>query len=202
MLDVMSSVSPSNMLAARRKATCYVMGMKPIEDVRRENLTVLIAQEGSQAAFARRIRKDKNQVNQWLGRGSARNISAEIAREVERSYKLPKGWLDQDRSKIDTPFTDIAKAAPASHSGRRDLNTIAGAVEVLRRYLAIADKPSEWISRPTLLVIALELVEEVGEPVTQTNVIDFTERLSRKLRDTGGGGDERGSIPRVGTETG
>lgn len=72
--------------------------MRPISDIRRDNLAILVGAEPSQAAFARKIGKDKNQVNQWLGRAGSRNISSESAREIERMTGKPSGWLDHDRS--------------------------------------------------------------------------------------------------------
>ena len=69
--------------------------MKTIQEIRRARLTELVEREPSQAAFARKICKDKNQVNQWLGKGSVRNISHDLARMVEKTYRLPVGWLDQ-----------------------------------------------------------------------------------------------------------
>lgn len=70
--------------------------MKPIELVRRENLQRLIDEHRppTQAAFARTIGKDKNQVSQWLGKGQSRNIKSDSAREIERICGKPEGWMD------------------------------------------------------------------------------------------------------------
>lgn len=74
--------------------------MKPVELIRRENLDLLVREAESQAAFARTVGKDKNQINQWLGRSGSRNISTPTARLIEEKTGKPKGWLDQDRDAL------------------------------------------------------------------------------------------------------
>lgn len=97
MLDVASSLT----LAGRRLASRYASPMKAIEQIRRENLDRLVNEHGGQAELARTVRKDKNQINQWLGRAGSRNLSAGSARQIEERLHLPKGWMDQDRDAID-----------------------------------------------------------------------------------------------------
>lgn len=72
--------------------------MRPIRDIRRDNLRALIGRE-TQVAFAERILKDKNQVNQWLrdpkdARG--RGISDATARHIEKRCGKPRGWMDHE----------------------------------------------------------------------------------------------------------
>lgn len=65
---------------------------------RRANLSRLAGQVGGQAAIASRIGKDRNQVYQWLlppDNPASRNISDASAALVERTFKLPSGWLDR-----------------------------------------------------------------------------------------------------------
>ena len=118
------------MLAAHRLAGCYVQQMKPIEVVRRENLLELAADEGGQAALARRIGKDKNQVNQWLGRAGSRNMSGETAREIEQQLGKPAGWLDHDRSTLRVQDADTAPYSASQPLGFSD-KTMTQAVELL-----------------------------------------------------------------------
>jgi DNA-binding transcriptional regulator YdaS (Cro superfamily) len=66
-----------------------------IEDIRRDNLVRLSGVWGSQAALARAIGKDKNQVNQWLGKGTRRNLSSIQARNIESRLSLPRGYMDK-----------------------------------------------------------------------------------------------------------
>lgn len=97
MLDAMSSIT----LGEANLAPCYFSGMTTIVEVRRANLAALAQREGGQAALARRIGKDKNQVNQWLGRKGTRNLSDDTARQIEDALLLGRGWMDQSHSAAD-----------------------------------------------------------------------------------------------------
>lgn len=119
MLDATSSGA----LAAGLLAGCYLVGMKPLEAVRRDNLARLVGEADSQAAFARAIEKDKNQVNQWLGRAGSRNISAATARHIEKKVGKPPGWLDQDRDAV----------AEVSQSAGLDAAKLSASIEFVEK---------------------------------------------------------------------
>lgn len=74
--------------------------MRPINEIRRENLLALVREAGSQVEVANRIRKDKNQVHQWLlvSGDAARNIGPRSARLLEAAFNKPEGWLDKVHS--------------------------------------------------------------------------------------------------------
>lgn len=84
----------SEKLAVRRKVSGYTICVRPLTEIRRNNLALLVRKEGSQAALANRLGKDRRQVNQWLGRKGARDMGNESAREIEQSLRLPAGWMD------------------------------------------------------------------------------------------------------------
>lgn len=121
MLDKTSSET----LAVRRLASCYIRQMRPISDIRRDNLAILVGAEPSQAAFARKIGKDKNQVNQWLGRAGSRNLSSETAREIESKLAKPAGWMDQDRSPDAVNTADLAESQSVGFDVDRMQSSIA-----------------------------------------------------------------------------
>lgn len=81
--------------------------MKTIEEIRLENLTELRRGFSSERQFAIKLNKQPNQVNQWFGKGSARSIQSESAREVEGILGKPYGWLDNDHSRSLRPNTAI-----------------------------------------------------------------------------------------------
>jgi phage repressor protein C with HTH and peptisase S24 domain len=75
--------------------------MRPIKDIRRENVAQLVRYAGGQAAFAAKLGKDRNQVYQWLlppENPSSRGISDPMAREIERVSSLVPGALDHEGS--------------------------------------------------------------------------------------------------------
>ena len=73
-----------------------VLPVNTIDEIRRANLRRWVSEVGGkQAELARRINKSANQVSQWLGLGKPRNISSDLAREIEATGGKPHGWLDQ-----------------------------------------------------------------------------------------------------------
>ncbi|MBB5875862.1 hypothetical protein [Xanthomonas sp. 3498] len=68
--------------------------MLTIDEIRRIRLAQLVRQYGSQAALGRAVEKDKNQINQWLGRANARAMDSDNARAFEVACGKPKGWMD------------------------------------------------------------------------------------------------------------
>lgn len=72
--------------------------MKTIEEIRLANLSILRSEFPSERQFAIKLNKSPNQVNQWFGKGAARSIGSDAAREVEEILGRPRGWLDNDQS--------------------------------------------------------------------------------------------------------
>lgn len=76
--------------------------MHGIDDIRHSNLLAMIAEAGSQAAFAAMVHKAPAQVSQWVSRarnsvtGTPRVVSSRMARELEASFGKPVNWMDQD----------------------------------------------------------------------------------------------------------
>lgn len=73
--------------------------MKTSEELRKANLSALIAGVGSVNDFADKVGKNPSQVSQWRSDGSSsKNIGSSVAREIEAAFGKPRGWLDQDHS--------------------------------------------------------------------------------------------------------
>ncbi|OUL25863.1 hypothetical protein BV378_14095 [Nostoc sp. RF31YmG] len=85
--------------------------MKTIEEIRLANLLALKAGFPSERQFAIKLNKQPNQVNQWFGKGAARAIQSESAREVEKLMGKPVGWLDNDHSQSERLDAEIIRAA-------------------------------------------------------------------------------------------
>ena len=61
---------------------------------RKQWLRSLQKKEGSVAALAEKIGTDPNYISSLLGPNSRRNVGDELARRVEKTYRLPSGVLD------------------------------------------------------------------------------------------------------------
>lgn len=75
--------------------------MKTTDEVRRENLALLVDAAGGPTSFAARIDRSQSQVSQWLNAspdsksGKPRTISSSSCRYIERAIGKPDGWMDQ-----------------------------------------------------------------------------------------------------------
>lgn len=79
-------------------------GVATVEQIRRENLVVLLEGEterGVWAELADKLGKSPAQVSQWANAskdsksGKPRSISTRTAREIERKLGKPEGWMDR-----------------------------------------------------------------------------------------------------------
>lgn len=74
--------------------------MKPIDEIRRDNLAAIVAEIGGVTALAELLQKSVSQVSQWLngsansGTGKARGMRPSSCREIELACKKPLGWMD------------------------------------------------------------------------------------------------------------
>lgn len=74
--------------------------MKLLDDIRRDNIALLVDEFGSLIGLANRLEKDSSQVSQWLN-GSAHSVTGKkrglrpaSARYIEVKCGKPTGWLD------------------------------------------------------------------------------------------------------------
>ena len=115
-------------------------GMKPIHDIRRSNLNLLIEQLGSVQALATKVGRSHAQISQLRNKtahsttGRLRTIGDKLARAIEQEVGLNEGWMDLDREN-DSPSLDLA-TAPSPRA-----NSIAARIDALtgqRRARAVA----------------------------------------------------------------
>lgn len=75
--------------------------MKTVDEIRRENLAILIAEAGSQVALSQKTGKAPAQISQWLNAsvksesGKRRVMGNAMARQLEAALGKPVGWMDQ-----------------------------------------------------------------------------------------------------------
>lgn len=98
-LAITQALRYSRILAGRYT----VAGMKPIPDIRRSNLRLLVSRFGSVKALADKLDKAPSQISQWLNAspdsrtGKPRSISNRSAREIERKLSIDPAWMDHPR---------------------------------------------------------------------------------------------------------
>jgi transcriptional regulator with XRE-family HTH domain len=74
--------------------------LQTIDSIHRQRLKLLVAEAGSQRALAERIGKAPSQISQWINgakhsrTGQPRSMDRSTAREIERRYPKPEGWMD------------------------------------------------------------------------------------------------------------
>jgi transcriptional regulator with XRE-family HTH domain len=86
----------------------YIVGMKDIETIRKENAVLLLGKGGliRQAELARRMHISPAQVQQW--KAGYRTPESESCRKIEKAAELPVGWMDQDHTGIDAEHRVLA----------------------------------------------------------------------------------------------
>lgn len=95
--------------------------MKLIDDIRRDNIALLVDEFGSLISLANRLEKDSSQVSQWLHgsahsvTGKKRGLRSASARYIEEKCGKPTGWLDVPHDRT-TP-TVIEPAPPPPPEG-------------------------------------------------------------------------------------
>lgn len=182
----------SSLLAARRQAVCYRVQVKPLRDIRRENLHHLTFEAGGQKALADKLGKDKNQVYQWglpADNPASRNISDRTARAIEESLGKPRGWMDHEH--LD-PATARSAPAASSQSGGLDSGKLSASITFLEQQFALWDR--EFNAADQTLLIA-----GVYQRLTASDTPNLIE-LSRWLTDqmTGGSNEREGEVGSIG----
>jgi hypothetical protein len=162
--------------------------MRTIDEIRRANLEILLSEAGSQAEIGRRIDRTPNQVNQWFGKGSSRNIGDKSARELEVAFDKPKGWMDQDHNS-------------ESQSAGRVPEKFRASVELLYYTLSNLGKPLSLVSDDDLLELAYRTVDEDGRDLSPAVMLDLNQRLASRIRlAEEKDGSERREVERTGAE--
>lgn len=167
--------------------------MKPVSDIRRQNLSALVAQEGSQVAVAAKLGKDKNQIYQWLldpSTEGARNVGPRSARQIEQAFGKPDGWLDHEHT---------ADELPASQSVGRDIGKLAQSVEMVRWAAEIRSKAGLQPFTPLKEAALLEAVYNLLMSPGPANLVELGAYLNTEA--TGDDGDGQGP-PRGNQEDG
>jgi len=79
-------------------------GMKSSEQVRAENLEILVREKagGKASVLATLVKKNETLISRWRSvNKNWKKMSPDTAREFERALNLPMNWMDQDHSRLD-----------------------------------------------------------------------------------------------------
>lgn len=99
--------------------------MQPVEATRRQKLSILIKEAGSQANLSEIIGKAPAQISQWLNAsinsktGKPRVMSNATARELEILTKKPQGWMDQPLTSEEVSGDEKPNTSPAEPEVQR-----------------------------------------------------------------------------------
>lgn len=164
--------------------------MKTIAEIHVENLDELAKPFGSQRQFAIHLNKDPKQVNQWWGKGSARGIGPQLARELEAHFEKPRGWLDNDHSQLQRLDAAIILAAVRLASG-----AVTG--------VGLSHFDIETEDDAELFALAIEEVMDDGITLaSDSDVQRFARKLQSRKEEQDGEVGTAGSDGGVGRSTG
>lgn len=76
-----------------------------ITSLRRQKLSQIIQQEGSQAAVAHKLDTDPSYLSQIMSKKGRRNVGEALARRIEERFNKQPGWMDNPEEQ--SPFSRI-----------------------------------------------------------------------------------------------
>lgn len=176
----------------RQTVDDYHAHMKPVAQIRRENLRRLIDEEfnGNGAALAERIGRDRRngtkQVSAWLHHKAMRD---ETARQIEAACMKPSGWLDTPN---EGDMEISRQPVNLSQQGRTDRQKMSDAVRLLQELAELQGIPG-LVVNPTAISIAYDFLMEFDTPILESNVLDITKRLAAILRGEANAGPQERS---------
>lgn len=150
--------------------------MHTIVEIRRTRLAELVEEVGSQAALARLVNKDRNQINQWLGKGQARIMDNDTARMFETVCRKEHGWMDN-----------------LSQLERLNGATIRAALKTVREAFGLAvGLPLDVERDPELLASAIRV--ELARQLREREISDESRHRGRQAgaADSAAGATEDG----------
>lgn len=80
-----------------------------IYEIRRKNMRALATAIGGAKALSDRLDKQESLISRWIGKTAKKRIGPNVSREVEESFNLLKGWMDQPHPElwIESPTLEL-----------------------------------------------------------------------------------------------
>lgn len=179
-LGVSSSISLGEYQASRLLALSRMLG---IDEIRRSNLLAEAKRLGGDAALARALGKDKNQVYQWIKATGKkrRNMGNATARKAELALNRPKGWLDKERS------SELAPNPPAAPFEIADSLRPKNNVKALRIAMQSLFVVLHANMRDIAEAVAEDIVETAGTEFAAQGFLNTAVGILRGVRQTSAG---------------
>jgi phage repressor protein C with HTH and peptisase S24 domain len=109
--------------------------MKLIDDIRRDNLALLVKEYRTLSALSNVLERDSSQVSQWLHgsthsvTGKQRGMRKDSARYVEEKCGKPIGWLDVSHVSLESGVS-IVESTPGATGSSSNAVKIKGATQI------------------------------------------------------------------------
>lgn len=116
--------------------------MKTIDEIRKENLAILVKDHGGVGKLADVLERSSSQVSQWLNSskasasGKPRRFNSDSARYIEKMCGKPEGWLDTanangttiatEQSTINPDFTLVSADSTELETGKIEYWNVKG----------------------------------------------------------------------------
>lgn len=165
--------------------------MPTIEEIRQQNLALLVAEHGSVVAVAETIDRSPAQVSQWLNQskdsktGKPRGMRSGSARYVEDRCGKAHGWMDEPHTEEKSSFITLPRfdLSVAAGPGRYlEAQQRAGSVQICR------DIVTRILRNTSAVVASLALVTVAGdsmEPTIRDGDIVVIDRSIRAIERDG-----------------
>lgn len=122
--------------------------MDDIATIRFKNLASLVEQHGGPTAFGERIGRQQAQVSQWTSAKKPKQVGDKLAREIEDSLGIERGWMDHPQG------GGQAISAPTS---LLDPELVRDTLRVLDKMQPKGSPPFDIRANPAWFVLAYEL---------------------------------------------
>lgn len=161
---------------------------KTVEQIRVENARWLCRHEagGVLAEFGRRVgASNRQQVANWIGKNPTRSISSETARQIERSFGRPVGWLDVEQALSASTGLDVTLSRLPGDAGALR-GSIPGVSEAVVQHMAVT---KEWVRRnigaraPEHLSIAVVAGDAMRDSMPEGSIVVIDRSVSDVRED-------------------
>jgi hypothetical protein len=152
---------------------------------RRHNVTRLVTEAGGPTAFGLLVNREQVQVSQWISDRKPKPIGHRLARHIELSLGLDRGWLDTDHSRSALPITPRKAAALNPQVLATLARSLHKAYALSGRTFILEDEPERFAN---LYQIAIDALAS-GEVVAPDNMVKLL--LMQDAQQHGGSSDRR-----------